>query len=149
MIAYQLPLRSALNLYATSRAVVSLLSPLDAVFWRERTLRLHGDWLWELYNFEAIPFGASWRTLLQALTAARRQILTGANPYWIEDSETSELGTDLKDEGDVTLTDSADSPLPALPIGLKNRQRIWMCLECVGMDGSQKSLCGLKDEVLS
>lgn len=141
LIAEYLPLQSALNLHAISRRLSSRLPAIDTRFWRSRTLQLHSSWMFELHSIDGSS-NANWRALLQILTTTRRQVLAGAKPYWydkpvIENDETEDRGNE---DGDTAAS------LPSLPLGLKNRQRIWMCLECVGMNGTQRKLNGLAEE---
>lgn len=146
LISSYLPLRSALNLHSTSRGLTSRLPSTDMLFWRSRALQLHGPWFWELHNPRISSANANWRALLQILTTTRGDILAGSKPYWhdklaIEDSVRRKRGDENANITFKTLT-----PLPSLPLGLKNRQRIWMCLECVSMKGPQRRMQGLADE---
>ncbi|KAG6991441.1 hypothetical protein G7Y79_00052g087810 [Physcia stellaris] len=120
-----LPLYDALNFCSTSRELLKLTGNN---FWRSQTLQMHSCWFWELLD---LPKSSSknWKALLQKLTASRREILEEAEPYWL-DKPTS------RDNGSINfskrLAEAALLPWP-LPFGIRNRQRIWMCLETVGM----------------
>lgn len=76
----------------------------------------------------------------------RCEIIAGAIPYWYNKSAIEDRETGNRGDGDAAIAIKAPAPLPSLPLGLKNRQRIWMCLECVGMNGHQRRLIGLADE---
>ena len=104
--------------------------PIDTRFWRLHTLRLHGSWLWELQNHRRSFASANWKALLQTLTRARLEILMGAKPYW--NDRPAAMNGETEKEGDG----HAGSAVLSLPLGLTNRQRIWMCLECVGVNGT-------------
>lgn len=145
MLIFHLPLRSALHLSATSRTLSSRLPPTDTLFWRSHTLHLHSPWFWELHSLRISSADSNWKALLQSLTRTRREILAEAKPYWYYKNSTINEHGKNANKIDEHVEDTAPS-LPLLPLGLKNRQRIWMCLECVGMDGSQRKLAGVPDE---
>ncbi|MCJ1249814.1 hypothetical protein MMC30_007040 [Trapelia coarctata] len=144
-IASYLPLRSVLNFHATSWIISSRLPPIDTLFWRSRTLQLHGDWLWEVQSFATTFADGDWKALLQALTTARHDILAGAKPFWGASWTPCPEYRDSA-ESDAAIARDRSAPLLPIPLGLKNRYRIWMCLGCVNMDGSQRRLHGLQDE---
>ena len=146
LIATYLPLKSTLNLHATSRRLSSRLPPTDTLFWRSRTLQLHSPWMWELHDIYRSSSNANWKVLLQILTTTRREIIAGAKPYWYDNSAIEDGKTGNRGDGDAEIAIKTAASLPPLPLGLKNRQRIWMCLECVGMNGTQRKLNGLTDE---
>ena len=146
LIASYLPLQSVLNLHAISRRLSSRLPPTDTLFWRSRTLQLHSPWMWELHDISRSSSNANWKALLQILTTTRREILAGAKQYWYENLAIEDDKTGNRGDGDAEIAMKTSASLPSLPLGLKNRQRIWMCLECVGMSGPQRKLNGLADE---
>lgn len=146
LITSYLPLKSALRLHATNRKLSSRLPLTDASFWHFRALQLHSPWFWELLSPRRASVNGNWKALLQILTTARREILAGSNPYWHNNSTTEDSKTGRIADATADITIQMATPLPSLPLGLKNRQRIWMCLECVGMNGTQRKLAGLADE---
>ena len=123
LIIGRLSLRSALNLLSSSR---ELSVYKDTRFWRSQTLRLHGQWFWELQGYRGSSVG-DWFALLQVLTTNRIDNLKGSEPYWHGNSFAKQEKMDSRLEG------HAGHIMPSLPLGLKNRQRIWMCLNCMEM----------------
>ena len=81
------------------------------------------------------------------LTTARQDILAGAKPFWGAFRTERPKYWDPY-EANRAIQRDLDALFPPIPLGLKNRYRIWMCLECVSMDGPQRSLHGLQDEEL-
>lgn len=130
LIASHLPLKSAINLHASSQQLSSLITPCEDKFWRFHTLRIHKSWFWELCVHHgpstASSVSANWEEMLKILTASRRNIFKGAEPYWH-----NELDMDIEI---VDRYENANNNAPSLPLGLQNRQRIWMCLEALGID---------------
>lgn len=115
-----LSLQSTTRLYASSQGISSLLPTSNSSFWRLKTLRLH-PWLWELRSHETSLLDPNWLFLLQTLTRSHRKIFQGAKPWWKNDPLAS--GNAGEEEVEKSMNDES------LPIGLKNRQRIWMCLD--------------------
>ena len=138
LIASYLPLQSAINLHASSRQLSSLIVASEGDFWRSHTLRLHGAWFWELWDYQGSSIESSsntnWEVLLIALSASRREIAKEAQPYWLESTTNKHIDVLRKYER------SSYKDLPSLPLGLRNRQRIWMCLESLDMDGKSEAL---------
>lgn len=134
LIASHLPLRSAINLHASNHRLSSLISASERDFWRSHTLRLHGPWFWELWDYRGPSTESSsytnWEQLLKMLDLSRREIVKGAQPYW--------LGSPAKEHINAAsnLEHSNDKDTLSLPLGLRNRQRIWLCLESLDIDGS-------------
>lgn len=136
LIASSLPLKSAINLHASSRRLSSLIDPREGEFWRFHTLRLHGPWFWELLGHHLSSTGpshANWEEMLKTLTASRRKILKGAEPYWRNDRSAN-----VNIETTNNSCQNADKKTHLLPLGLQNRQRIWMCLELLNVDGKSE-----------
>lgn len=137
LIASYLPLRSAIDLHASNRRLSSLINPCEDEFWRFHTLRIHGPWFWELWGRHGPLTGSSyanWEEMLKTLTASRRKILKGAEPYWHDKSVNAEIET-TNNSGQ-----NADIKTLLLPLGLQNRQRIWMCLESLDVDSKSERL---------
>lgn len=130
LIASHLPLQSAINLYASSHQLSSLISASETDFWRSHTLRLHGPWFWELWDHRgsSTEFSSysNWEEVLKMLSLSRREIVKGARPYWLESPANENI--------------DAASNTPSLSLGLRNRQRIWMCLESLDVDGRSEQL---------
>lgn len=137
LTASSLPLRSAINLHASSRRLSSLINPREDEFWRFHTLQLHGPWFWELWGHHGpstgFSFYANWEEMLKRLTASRRKILKGAEPYWHDD-----ISANAKIETTNNSGQNADIKTHLLPLGFQNRQRIWMCLEPLDVDGKSE-----------
>lgn len=133
LIASHLPLQSAINLHASSHRLSSLISAKESDFWRWHTLRLHGSWFWELCDHQDSSTETSsytnWEELLQVLNLSRREIVKGAKRYWLESPANEYIDAASNDEH------ISDKNTPSLPLGLRNRQRIWMCLESLDIDG--------------
>lgn len=132
IIASHLPLRSAINLQASSRQLSWLINPCEDEFWRFHTLRIHGPWFWELWDHSRLlngySFSGNWEEMLKMLTASRRKLLQGAEPYW------HDLSVNAKNETTIDSDQNSDTETFILPPGLQNRQRIWMCLEFINVD---------------
>lgn len=124
IIVAHLSLKDALSLCSSSQKLLDLS---DSRFWRLRTIQLHGCWFWELRDRPVSPQNDNWKQLLQILTANRFAIEQGAEAYWLTRSSSK------NDKTKYRSTDCAKPDLLPLPLGLRNRQRIWMCLECVGI----------------
>lgn len=122
LIVIYLPLRDALSLYSSSRELMNIT---DHNFWRSQTIRTHSCWFWELQDLPKSSSNKNWKALLQTLTVSRREIQQGAEPYWLDQSASQNDGTKNR-------STSAEAALMPLPLGIRNRQRIWMCLESVG-----------------
>ncbi|KAL8795203.1 MAG: hypothetical protein Q9182_007557, partial [Xanthomendoza sp. 2 TL-2023] len=122
LIISQISLKDALSFYSSSR---KLSRYCNSTFWRSQTMRLH-PWLWELRDPNFIVADGSWKELLQLLTINRSQIQREAEPYWYTSTATND------DENENRSPDIAEPGKMSLPLGLKNRQRIWMCLESWG-----------------
>lgn len=125
LIISYLSLLDALSLYSTSRNLVMLS---DSRFWRFQTIQLHGCWFWELRDHLESSSNDNWKALLQMLEINYFKIQQGAEPYWLSSTTVSE--NDGKTHGAARRR--AEITLVPLPLGLANRQRIWMCLEGVG-----------------
>ena len=125
LIISHLSLKDALSFYSSSRGLSTIC---DGTFWRFHTIRLHGCWLWELRDPNSLSRDDNWKGLLQLLNKTRSQIQEGAEPYWRGTVVASKMD---KTSGDRS-PDSAALGEMALPLGLRNRQRIWMCLESLG-----------------
>ncbi len=123
LIISRLSLRDALSLCSINR---NLVNRSDKEFWRFQTMRLHGCWLWELRDYPSTSSNVNWRALLQVLETHRFRIQAGAEPYWLS---TAASENDRMKRGPRRC---AESSLVPIPLGLKNRQRIWRCLESVG-----------------
>lgn len=123
MIVSPLSVRDSLSILSSTP---KLFHCIDGKFWRLHTLRLHGGWLWELQHYQPPSPTDNWKALLHVLTTSRTKLLREAGPYWIVASagETAYIGS----SSETDLVRSA----PPLPLGLVNRQRIWMCLEFLG-----------------
>ncbi len=133
LIASHLPLRSAINLHASSRRLSAMIKESEMDFWRSHTLRLHGPWFWELGGHSGssaeVPSYANWEKLLTMLSLSRGMIMTGAHPWWLESS--SKQNGEAAASQDQKIQENA----PLLPLTLRNRQRIWMCLEFLNVTG--------------
>ena len=126
LIISHLSLKDAVSFCSSSRGLSAIC---DGTFWRFQTIRLHGCWLWELRSPNSLLSpGDNWKGLLQLLTKTRSQIQEGAEPYWRSTFVASEIDKTLGDRN----PDSIELGKVALPLGLRNRQRIWMCLESLG-----------------
>lgn len=132
LIASHLPLRSAINLHASSHRLSALISPSERDFWRSHTLRLHGPWFWELRDHQGSSTKSSsytnWEELLRMLSLSRREIAKGAQPYWLWSPANEHI------EAASQHPHGHDENALSLPLGLRNRQRIWMCLESLNID---------------
>lgn len=136
-----IPLRSQLNLGATCRPMGTKVAHDKDSFWRNHILRLHGDCFWELRDEQLFPKQGPWRRLLACLTSLRRDVLAcaGMNVFrQFEKERVEEMITELA-EKDLGSTGDQDAKVP---VGLKNRLRIWLVLEGVGMDGRQLEVAG-------
>lgn len=137
-IAFHLPLRSAINFHASSHRLSTLIVANESDFWRSHTLRLHGPWFWELWDHQGSSGESSsyrnWEELLKMLSLSRRKIMEGAQPYWLEPPGNESIDTASKHEH------NNDEDAPSLSLRLCNRQRIWMCLESLDIDGKSKPL---------
>ncbi|KAL8791729.1 MAG: hypothetical protein Q9195_005666 [Heterodermia aff. obscurata] len=120
LVISHLSLKDALSFCSTSQKLSEIC---DGTFWRLQTKRLHGCWLWELQNSVSFSLNDNWKMLLQILATSRSKIQGGAKPYW----ENTFAGKDA--ETIHQSSDDAELSKVSLPIGLRNRQRIWMCLE--------------------
>ena len=127
LIASHLPLRSAINLHASSRRLSAMINEKERDFWRSHTRRLHRPWFWELEGHQdpsaEVPSYANWETLLIALSRSRREIMKGAYPWW------PAVSSNPNSDAAASEHDMIEVNTPSLPLGLRNRQRIWMCLE--------------------
>lgn len=123
LIVSHLSLREEVSLCSSSP---KLLHFLNNRFWRFHTLRLHGCWFWELRHYPTSCQTKNWKDLLHALTLNRFQIQKGAEPFWLAKSAIKN-----SDDRDINGTHSR-TLVPPLPLGIWNRQRIWMCLEYIG-----------------
>ena len=123
LIISHLSLKDALSFYSSSRKLSKIC---DGTFWRFQTIRLHGGWLWELRRPNSFSPDDNWKILLQLLTQNRSKIQEGAEPYWDSTVASKNAKTVHKSP------DGAELSTMSLPLGLRNRQRIWMCLESVG-----------------
>lgn len=136
--ASYLPLRSAINFHASSRWLSTLIIANESDFWRSHTLRLHGPWFWELWNHkgssEELSSYRNWEELLKMLSLNRRRIIKGAQPYWLESPANECIDTASECE------DNDDENTPSVSLRLRNRQRMWMCLESLDIDGMSKPL---------
>ncbi|KAL8954737.1 MAG: hypothetical protein Q9183_006957 [Haloplaca sp. 2 TL-2023] len=124
MIIADLTLSDALSLCFTRKR---LLGTLDSTFWRLQTLQTHACWFWELENRRFSSPQHNWRHLLRILTKSRFQLQQGAEAYWLPGS------SNKKDEITLGTQNYTDPILSPLPLGLKNRQRIWICLQHLGV----------------
>ena len=123
LIISNLSLKEALSFCFSSPKLSEIC---DGTFWRLQTLRLHSCWLWELEAPRSFFPRDNWKWLLQLLTKSRSQIQEGAFPYWKGSSASGKAQTAHK--GPI----NAELSTLSLPLGLRNRQRIWMCLETLG-----------------
>lgn len=142
LITSHLPLRSVIHLHASSRRLSAMISENEGVFWRSHTLRLHSSWFWELEGYNPdfsstnrVPSDANWQNLLIMLSLSRRKIMAGARPWWLASS--SRINND--GDGDAAMGSNKkmqlENVLFPLPLTLRNRQRIWMCLESLDVTG--------------
>ena len=115
-----LPLRSGLNLCATSRTWLAILPLTTSHFWFSHTLQLHSDWLWQLRGFEHST-SINWKAVLQALEATRRDTLLGPESYRGRGQDPLES----KEKAELDI-DTTTAPLQPPPMELKNRLRVWM-----------------------
>lgn len=146
LIASHLPLRSSINLHASSLRLSALLTTSETDFWRSQTLKLH-PWFWELGAFSSSTGSSSyenWEGLLATLTMSRYEIMKkGKQKYW-HDWDHFDVPTEVRNAGDYDCID--DDVAQLMPAGLRNRQRIWMCLEFIDIDselteeGDQESI---------
>ena len=121
LIISHLSLKDAISFSSSCRQLSGIC---DGTFWRLQTMRLHSCWLWELRDPKFSSPHDNWKGLLQLLNTTRSQIQEGAQPFW--DSQFKLIET-----GDKSPDNSELSNIP-LSLGLRNRQRIWMCLESLG-----------------
>ncbi|KAI4218204.1 MAG: hypothetical protein LQ349_008814, partial [Xanthoria aureola] len=124
MIISNLSLSDALSFCSTSKR---LLRMMDSSFWHLQTLQTHACWFWELKNRPVLSPQHNWRHLLRILTRSHSQLQQGAEAYWLP-THVSE-----KDETILGIQEYTEPLLLPLPLGLKNRQRIWMCMEHLGV----------------
>ncbi|KAL8679762.1 MAG: hypothetical protein Q9186_003978 [Xanthomendoza sp. 1 TL-2023] len=122
LITSHISLKDAVNFCSSCR---KLSKYCDSTFWRSQTMRLHRCWLWELRDPIAPILDGSWKELLQLLTTNRFQIQREAKPYW-HITATKDVETENR------VPEIAEPSKMPLPLGLQNRQRIWMCLESLG-----------------
>lgn len=136
IIVSHLPLRSAINLHASSHRLSALVNTSEGEFWRSHTLRLHDPWFWELRDHQGFSSESfsymNWEKLLKILSLSRREILKGAQSSWLE----SPVNRYVDVAGNRQHVD--DENTPSLPLGLRNRQRKWMCLESLNIVGEEK-----------
>lgn len=127
LIISHLSLKAALSFYSSNRKLSKIC---DGTFWRFQTIRLHGGWLWELRRPNSFSPDDNWKILLQLLTKNRSKIREGAKPYW--DSTVASKNAKPVHKS----PDGAELSKVSLPLGLRNRQRIWMCLRFLQVYGS-------------
>lgn len=151
LIASHLPLRSAINLHASSRRLSAMINESERDFWCSHTLRLHGGWFWELTGHrvrstDAQPY-ANWEMLLIILSLNRQVLIKGANIWWM--SSTLEMTfvplMDMLARRKISERvkfqhGTMKVKSKWLPGRLRNRQRIWMCLESLDPTGETVKL---------
>ena len=129
-----LPLRSVASMRRTCRKAGAFLSDA-APFWRSKAIYMHGDWFWELKNRDLFPQQTTnWRQLLWQIETTRSEILDNAGP----------LSRASLPEHNRRLVLCDNKGRLTLPLGLKNRLRIWCCIASIGKDGTQIALQGQK-----
>lgn len=132
LIASHLPLRSAINLHASSRRLSAKINESEQDFWHSHTLRLHSAWFWELGGHQSpisstqVPSYPNWKKVLMMLTQSRGMIMKGAQPWWLKLSSGHKGKVAARQDKKMQ-----ENALLSLPLSLRNRQRIWMCLEDV------------------
>lgn len=122
LIASSLPLRSAINLHASSRRLSSLVNPT-----RRRILALSYPRIYTVSWF--------WEEMLKTLTASRCKILKGAEPYW-QRRHISSQREDLKRR--IIVAKMLISRRILLSLGLQNRQIICMCVSSPWMSTASR-----------
>ena len=131
LIISHLSLKDAISFCSSSRRLSKIC---DGRFWRSQTIRLHGCWLWELHGTNYFSMDDNWKGLLQLLSMNRSQIQQKAEPYWPSgDWDITEWRNTFLSKNAETGHESSDNAaFIEMPLGLMNRQRIWMCLETLG-----------------
>ena len=136
-----LPLRSVASVRNTCRQAGAFLGD-DAPFWRTKAIEMHGDWLWELKDRNIFrQHTINWQTLLRQIEIARSEILDNAGQLTTADRKAGrETG-----HGYIYRTKPfGNKRCSKLPLGLKNRLRIWCSITSIGKDGRQIALQGQK-----
>ena len=134
-------LRTAQDLRNTCRTTHRRLDDC-APFWRRRIFHMHGDWFWELCDTKIFPYHTTrWRLILWQVETARSDILESAGGS-VESPLDPFVSWKLCEAQIYRPMQFDREGRPRLPLGLKNRLRIWCCLQSIGKDGSQNTLPG-------
>ena len=135
MICERFPLRGApavRNSCCRTRELLRDTSP----FWKKKAIGMHGDWFWELEDTEMFPAKkTNWMKVLWQIEVSRAEVFSRAGFSRNERERIYLERRQLCKEG-FNPSDGA------LPLGLKNRLRIWCCLESFGKDGTQITISG-------
>ena len=143
-VCWCLDLRSVCAIRSTCHRARERLAHLPT-FWRVRTIDMHGDWFWELSEPTTFPpRTTNWMQLLWQIEFARAEILRQAG--FVRGGRSLEHLSDhqLYEETIYRPMLFDYEGRPKLPLGLKNRLRIWCCLQSIGKDGTQIKLPGQK-----
>lgn len=137
-----LPLRNVTSVRNTCRKARALLSDA-ASFWRSTAINLYGDWFWELKDRDIFPqYTTNWRRLLRQIEITRSEILDSAGALSSADLETRRKTHRCCQECTYRPMLLNNKGCLRLPLGLKNRLRIWCCIASIGNDGKQIALHG-------
>ena len=143
-ICYGLDLRSVCSIRSTCHRAREKLPHLPT-FWRTRCISMHGDWFWELSEPTTFPpQTTNWMQILWQIELARTEILDQAG-FVPGEHPTQYLRNHKLYEENIYRPMIFDKQgRRKLPLGLKNRLRIWMSMQCIGRDGRQIQLAGQK-----
>jgi hypothetical protein len=99
---------------------------------------MHGDWFWELNDTEIFPpKKTNWMQVLWQTEVSRAEI---PNKAGLSTSDRKRIHF----ERQQLLKEGMNRTSGSLSLGLRNRLRIWCCLESFGQDGTQITLSGQK-----
>ena len=143
-VCNNLDLRSVCCIRSTCHRAREQLPHLPT-FWRSRCIAMHGDWFWELSDPSTFPpQTTNWMQILWQIELARTEILDQAG-FVPGEHPTEYLRNHKLYEENIYRPMIFDiQGRRKLPLGLKNRLRIWMCMQCIGKDGRQIKLAGQK-----
>lgn len=137
-VCSHLPLRTSLALNATCQTLHWRIDSRPA-YWYQQLLRLHGDWLWELRDDKIFTGQWDWKALLHRLEKMPVSVFASADiPYgWKYEITPEDRTADF-----YKKIEFDDKGRRNPPFGLKNRFRIWCCIESVGKGGREINLQG-------
>ena len=135
--------RDVTSLSSTCRQAARQCDRNGVTIWRHHTLRLHGDWLWELADTSIFPANLRWKTLLRDLEMMRREVYANARLRRpARDRQPLLENTELLKRVAYRYMLVDEDGRRILPLGVRNRFRIWCCIASFGKDGRQINLPG-------